>query len=242
MKKMFRTTFIMAVALMILTSCGNSGDTGVKLAPNAHKVKAEEVIQTDRYTYIRVSSEDTEYWIATNRMEVKEGAVYYWSVGYEMKEFTSKDLKRTFRSIYFVEDFTDQPITADRPPTAPPQEMTPSGSMAGRQQMPEKPGIKVEKAEGGITIGELYGNSTAYSGKKVKIRGEVVKYSPGIMNRNWVHLQDGTRSGDHYDLTFTTLAEVQVGNVVILEGTVALNKDFGAGYVYDVIVEESELK
>jgi hypothetical protein len=62
------------------------------------------------------------------------------------------------------------------------------------------------------------------------------------MNKNWVHLQDGTRDGDNWDLAITTQDIVKTGDIVVFEGVVALNKDFGAGYVYDVILEDAKLK
>jgi hypothetical protein len=56
-----------------------------------------------------------------------------------------------------------------------------------------------------------------------------------IMNRNWIHIQDGT--GDKLDLTVTTTENIALGSVVTLKGTIALDKDFGAGYRYDIIME-----
>ena len=35
---------------------------------------------------------------------------------------------------------------------------------------------------------------------------------------------------------------VKVGDVVIAEGTVALNRDFGAGYSYPVMLENAKVK
>ena len=61
------------------------------------------------------------------------------------------------------------------------------------------------------------------------------------MHRNWAHIQDGTKSGEQFDLTVTTMENVKVGDVVIFEGTVSLKKDFGAGYFYEVIVENARL-
>ena len=224
--------------LAIIVSCNSGRDTkDVNLAPNAHKVKAEEVIQGERYTYVRVTSDANEYWIAINKADVKEKETYYWSVGSEMKEFTSKELKRTFRSIFFVQDFTDKPITS----SAVPQQM-PAESMAGKQQAPEYPGIVVPKAAGGKTIAELYAQENTISGKTVALCGKVVKFSPGIMNRNWVHLQDGTKDNGKFDLTVTTLDTVKVGDVVVFEGTMAVNKDIGAGYVYELLLEEARVK
>jgi hypothetical protein len=104
-----------------------------------------------------------------------------------------------------------------------------------------KTDIKVEKAEGGISIGELFAGKESYSGKTVKVRGEVTKVNLGIMGRNWIHIQDGTADGNNYDLTITTDREASVGDVVTFEGTVTVNKDFGSGYSYEVIIEEAKV-
>jgi len=238
MKIRLKQLILITALLVTIFSCNSNSNSGdANLLPNAHKIKAEEVIQGTRYTYVRVSSEGNDYWIAINKADVKEGDTYYWSAGTEMNNFTSKELQRTFPSIFFVQDFTDQPITA----TSGPQQMT-SSPMAGKVQAPEYQGIVVPKAPGGITIADLYGKKDAYNGKSVKVCGKVVKYSAGIMNKNWVHIQDGTRAGDKFDLAITTLDSVKVGDVVIFEGVIALNKDVGAGYFYDVIMENAGVK
>jgi len=100
----------------------------------------------------------------------------------------------------------------------------------------------IEKADSG-TIGDIFANKDKLEGKKITVRGKVMKFSPMIMGRNWVHLQDGTgeaASGTN-DLTVTTSDTVNVGDIVLVAGTVVINKDLGAGYTYDVIVEEATL-
>ena len=105
-----------------------------------------------------------------------------------------------------------------------------------------QPDINVEKAPDGITIAELYKNRDDYANKKVIVRGQVVKINNNIMDRNWVHLKDGTKNTDKSDLTFTTQEEVKVGDIVTFEGTVALDKEYGKGYVYSLVVENAVLK
>ncbi|TSA25657.1 MAG: hypothetical protein D4R67_09515 [Bacteroidetes bacterium] len=230
------TKYAISLAFIVsLTACQSRSTKKVEnLAPNAHQVVAEEVILTSRYTYVLVSADENEYWVAIPKANIIEGNTYFWSVGSEINNFTSTELNRTFPSIFFVQDFTDQPILSGN-------ENVPL-TMGGKLPSAEKPGISVEKAEGGITIAELFSDPAAYSGKTVKINGEVVKFLPEIINRNWVHLQDGTRDGDNFDLTVTTDAFVNVGDVVTFEGIVAIDKDFGAGYFYPVIVEEAVVK
>ena len=59
------------------------------------------------------------------------------------------------------------------------------------------------------------------------------------MGRNWLHLRDGSGSGDGADLAVTTAAAVQVGETVVVKGRLARNRDFGAGYTYAVLVEDA---
>jgi hypothetical protein len=100
----------------------------------------------------------------------------------------------------------------------------------------------VPKAEGADarTVAEVFAQKADLTGKPVAVRGKVVKFNPNIMGANWVHLQDGSGSasaGDH-DLTLQIKDTVAVGDVVTIRGTVVTDKDFGAGYAYDVIVQE----
>ena len=106
----------------------------------------------------------------------------------------------------------------------------------------DKKEISIAPAEGGISIGELFSNKDSYAGKTVIIKGQVTKFSASIMKRNWVHLQDGTSGDGEHDLTITTQDVVAVGDVVTFEGTITLDKDFGAGYKYAVIMEEAKKK
>ena len=230
-----KLNFIILVAgiIVLSVSCKTKNKANENLATNVHKVTAEEVIQSSNYTYLRVSEDGKENWIAISRQEVEKGKSYYYEPSVEMSNFVSKELKRTFTSIFFVDKFSDQPITAVKTSI--------DNLPKGNQPAVAKEGIKVERAEGGITIAELYANKDTYAGKTVKIRGEVVKYSLKIMGKNWVHIQDGTKSNDSFDITVTTSDVTKVGDVVTFEGTVALKKDFGYGYFYEVIVENGKL-
>ena len=61
------------------------------------------------------------------------------------------------------------------------------------------------------------------------------------MGRNWVHIQDGTNDKGQYDLLVTSTQNAKIGDVVVFEGKVATNKDFGAGYKYSVMIEEAKI-
>ena len=101
---------------------------------------------------------------------------------------------------------------------------------------------KIVKPKDGKTVQEVYQEKAKLKGKRVTLRGKVVKYNEAIMGKNWLHLRDGTGKDPTDDLTVTTQAKAKVGDTVLVEGTVTLDKDFGAGYKYDVIIEDAKVK
>ena len=99
----------------------------------------------------------------------------------------------------------------------------------------------VEPVAGGLTVAEVWAGKARLAGSTVTVRGRVVKFNPGIMGTNWMHLQDGSGSAANgtHDLTVTTPAAATVGEVVTATGAVAVDQDFGAGYTYPVIIREA---
>ena len=121
-----------------------------------------------------------------------------------------------------------------------------SGESGGAKAPAPSEQIKVEKAKGAdaYTVSEAYEKAGKLDKKAVVVRGKVVKVSTGIMGKNWVHLRDG--SGDPgkgtNNLVVTTQDVPKVGDVVTAKGTLHKDKDFGAGYLYKVIIEEATVK
>ena len=100
----------------------------------------------------------------------------------------------------------------------------------------------IARAEGGKTVAELFAEKDQLAGQPVVIRGKVVKSNPGIMGKNWLHVRDGSGAEGTNDITVTTAGDVpNVGDTVLVRGPVTLNKDFGMGYQYDVIIEDAEV-
>ena len=101
----------------------------------------------------------------------------------------------------------------------------------------------IEKAEGGQTVAGLFAGKADLAGKGVMVRGQVVKFSPRIMGKNWLHIRDG--SGDAAagtnDLTVTTNIVAKPGDIVTVSGKLAVDKDFGYGYKYGVMIEDAKV-
>jgi hypothetical protein len=95
----------------------------------------------------------------------------------------------------------------------------------------------------GLAIADVWARRAALHGQEVTVRGRVVKVNNQIMGRNWVHLQDGSgsESDSTHDLTITTDALVATGDIITVAGVLAADKDFGSGYMYDVILENGRV-
>ncbi len=91
------------------------------------------------------------------------------------------------------------------------------------------------------TVEKLYQDKAALSGHEVQVRGKVVKVNNGVMKRNFLHIQDGTGKEGSNDLTVTSDETANVGDEVTITGTVAVDKDFGAGYTYPLLVEKAKI-
>ncbi len=232
------------ITLFFLASCNNSDKTIAKeemkssgdaieatqaadvVPANTHKIVVLEEMSSGGYIYLKVQENEKEYWMAVPGREVVIGATYYFDGGMEMRGFESKTLNRTFESIIFAEGIREDIKGAKK--------------VAKKSvQKGETSVTNVEKAPGGIRIAELFETPGVFSNKEVIIKAQVMKVSNGIMGVNFVHIQDGTTGNGNYDLTITSNDEFQVDDVVTIKGTVVLNKDFGSGYSYDVIIEKA---
>ncbi len=65
--------------------------------------KVLDVLDSDMYTYLQVTSEKGPLWLAAYKTSVAKGAIVRYSNGIMMSKFYSKALKRTFDLIVFVD-------------------------------------------------------------------------------------------------------------------------------------------
>jgi hypothetical protein len=189
------------------------------------------------YTYVSIEKNGKKTWVAVPMTEVKVGQEITFQPGTEMGNFTSKTLKRTFENIIFSGGIASPGGSVGDKPEIPSHGIKKAAAL----QSTEK--ISVEKASGpdAYTVGEIYEKRAALNGKNVVLNGKVVKVSEGIMGKNWIHVQDGT--GDSTKKTHNLVATSDdlpaVGEVVTVKGTVSMDRDFGSGYKYNVIIEKA---
>ncbi len=117
---------------------------------------------------------------------------------------------------------------------------SPHGAGGFAAGYPAKGSIKPPK--GGYTVAQLYEKAKELNGKEVVVRGKVIKFLPNIMGKNWLHVADGSGKDGKAQITVTTQATVKPGDMVVVRGKLAADKDFGYGYFYKAIIEDAEVK
>ncbi len=215
-------------------AAGNNKQISKSAADNSLSGTVVETMDSGAYTYMLLEKNGSKTWVATPHMHVKKGQKVSLLPGALMENFKSSSLNRTFEKIYFSAG-----------PSNPygPGAVT-SGSK-GRVVLPKEK-IKVKKASGpnAYTIAEIYRHLSRLDRKQVVVRGKVLKVSPAIMGKNWLHIQDGT--GDPgkgtEDLVVTTQDRPSVGDIVTVSGTIFKDKNFGSGYRYKAIMEDATVK
>lgn len=213
------------------------------------------------YTYVRLrSAKGEEYWVAGPRKSLKVGSQLKIKDAYEVRGFKSSTLKRGFDSLWMARTLGAPDANAALLPPHPVK------SAKGRDPAVKEEEIAVAKAhveirasvsegrvtagtvtratgEHGRTVSEVFGQAASLAGRRVDVQGIVTKAIPKILNRNWVHIEDGTGSakGRDFDLVVTSTDLPTVGARVLVSGIVAVDRKFGAGYEYKVLVEEASI-
>lgn len=235
-KKLFSLLLIPIIVLLI--SCGDkeqpevqNQDQMMNNAPveGVHNVMVEEKLDASSYSYLKVNENGNSYWIAVPTMDVKQGEKIYYSKYMEMKDFKSETLGKTFESVLFVDDASKGEIGQN---IASPHSKISTGKDGS---------IKLEPLKDGYSVEQIYIKKSSLVNKIVKVKGVVVKINKDIMNTNWIHIQDGTGKDGTHDLLVTSNTVPEVGQTIIAEGKVITDKDFGSGYFYNVLIENSKI-
>ena len=201
--------------------------------------KVVETMNVANYTYALIDIGPKRVWTAAPQFPVKVGDSVTVTEARPMADYHSKTLNRTFDVVYFsgsvaVNGVRPSPVGAAELPKDHPPIPRPTETAA-----PDLSGIK--RAASGQTVAEVYSGREKLAGKPITVRGRVVKYSPMIMGKNWLHIRDGSGAEGSNDLTVTTATPAKVGDLILVTGVLKRDRDFGAGYKYGLIVEDAAI-
>jgi hypothetical protein len=196
-----------------------------------------ETMQAASYSYVRLGTPQGEQWAAIPQAKIAVGDTVTIANPMVIDGFKSPTLKRGFDHILFG-------TLAGSPPSAPPR--NPHAGMPGAPVVSDvgTPRLPVPMATGvnARTIADVLATRATLKDKTVTVRGRVTKFNAAILGRNWLHIDDGSvkTTGDG-TLVVTSNDTATVGDVVVVQGVVHTDKDFGAGYSYPVLIEAATI-
>ena len=194
-------------------------------AGDIHEGVIKDVIHGGGYTYLEIEDAKKSYWIAVEGVEIPKGLEVRFEEEMRAKNFQSKALNRTYDELMFASNLQHRTNVSEK------------GNLALITDVVER---SPYQKEGSMNVKEVLQKRPTLNGKTIAIRGKVVKASQNIMGRNWVHIQDGTGEGSEVGrIVFTSKELPKVGDIVTASGVVAIDKDFGSGYIYKIIVENA---
>lgn len=188
-----------------------------------------ETFNSGGYTYAHLKTDQGSVWAAGPRTAINKSDKVSFIGKVAMIDFYSKSLDRKFENIYFVDSFIINGVKTGNTVIDPHKKI----------DKPQAAALKTfSKAENGQNIAEILKDKDTLAGKTVKIRGQVSKYTENVMGKNWLHIRD---SSSDQDITITTAASAKLNDVVLAEGQLILDKDYGYGYIYPVLIENATL-
>jgi hypothetical protein len=229
---------LLVFVMMLCVGSAWTADTPARAPAASIKGKVLEVLDAGSFVYLRLQTKDGETWAAIAKVPVKMGAEVTIENVTTMTNFESKTLNRKFDQIVFGSVAMSGTGAAA------------GGDMAAMHAGVTKPvdigNVKVAKATGpnARTVAEVVAKSADLKDKPVVVRGKVVKFTGGVLGKNWIHLRDGTGSSSDgtNDVLVTTTDEAKIGDVILVKGVVHLDRDFGSGYSYQVLIEDASVK
>lgn len=207
--------------------------------------KVVETMSAASYTYVLIDTGAKKVWAAAPQFKVKVGDTVAVIGGMPMTNYQSRALNRTFDLVYFSGNVTvnGAPVAGAGGADAPKASV---GNLPpGHPSTSRGPGAVdltgIKRAENGQTVEEIIKGKAKFAGKRIAVRARVVKYNSGILGKNWLHIRDGSGGDGTNDLTVTTNGTAKVGDLVLVTGVLSVDRDFGGGYKYSVIVEDANV-
>lgn len=208
--------------------------------------KILEIKDAMGYKYLKINEEGKELWVAIANAPVAVGD----KIGYDkrtiMHNFESKTLGKTFKEIIFASDVY-LPQKVQQPKSMKkmlelhnknPHNNTGTGISPTTDEKPAQAFVKKDM----YTVEEVHMWRNYLKDQIISLEGTISKVSRNIMKRDWIHVGDGTGDKKNLtdDLVFTaTSTKVKAGGKVLAKGKVIVNKDFGYGYFYKVLIQDA---
>ncbi|GBE55690.1 hypothetical protein BMS3Bbin15_01873 [archaeon BMS3Bbin15] len=191
----------------------------------------EKTVAAGMYTYAKISDGTGEIWVAGPKTNLKPGSKVKLYGALVVLNFKSPALNKTIDVLLMTQSFGSG-------------ESSLHGTTEGNSTSAVN--VSVKKLAGGYTISDIFTRSKDLAGKEIEFRGVITKVLPEIMNKTWIHLQDGTKDNvtgeNEIKVTYSGPEKFKVGDVVIVKGKLETDVNIGSGYFFRVLINNATIK
>ncbi|NND14794.1 MAG: hypothetical protein HKN89_00545 [Eudoraea sp.] len=200
-----------------------------------HEVVIRDILPTSNNLFLNVTEGSQKYWIVTGLGSVKPGNHYFFNEAVIKHDFVSEELDRKFDSIYLVTQLLPESRKGElkRMGSNPHQK----GTFKEQENTEQEGSVSQDILK--VSLAELLEEPKHFENQMVEVSGICTKINTGIMERNWIHLKVDTSK--EAEIVATSKDEAKVGDSLTLQAVVRIDKDFGAGYVYPILLEDAIL-
>ena len=199
-----------------------------------HEVVLLEVLSTSNNLFLKVKEGKDIYWLATGLGTVKPGNTYFFNEAVVKHDFKSVELDREFDSVYLVTQLLPESRKDEL------KRLRFNPHKKNRDDETGNPSLDADQDQIiKVSIKELLQDPVRFENQRVEVNGTCAKVNAGIMGRNWIHLKPS--QDDTADIVATSDALPRVGERITIQAIVRLEKDFGSGYSYPILLEEAIL-
>ena len=202
------------------------------MGDDVHKVTVVDSKDASRYVYLKVKEGPRDYWISTWKMPFNKGDVFYYKGGILKLNFYSKEHNMVFDTLYLISKISKVPVFAKT------NVLDKVNTQSNDSEI--KKTTDNFKKENIVALSKLLASPEQYKGKIIKVGGKCTKVNINIMGKNWIHLQQKDEDGQSYNLVVTSKDNARVGEECYFEGRIDTKLDLGAGYFFDVIMQEAK--
>jgi hypothetical protein len=196
-----------------------------------HKGKVVETLNSGGYSYIKLSENKKEFWVAIKQTKVVKGETIEVMGQMWMNNFQSKTLNKTFDKILFAVKKGENKAQTKNPYMS--VNSMPSLAKTVKNTQAKPSYLKAVL----LSVKDLKAKKTELKNKAVSVNGEIIKISLAVMNSDWVHVGDSI--GDKI-IFRSANTSVKVGDKVTARGTLNTDVDYGYGYTYETIIVDSQ--
>ena len=199
-------------------------------------VTVSQVIERPSYAYLSVTDGATNGWIIAPAMTVPLNSELTVEHYIRALDFEALEIDRRFDVVLLAARVNGAGVrlkeTGEEAAVDP---VLPASGVTQVQVSIRR--VKVARAD--VVIAELRAQRADLTDRRIKLRGQVIRVVPRVRDRNWVWLRDASADGDFGSLPVVLDRAVEIGQVLLVEGRVSINRKFRIGGVHPVLLEDA---